>query len=156
MTPRLPAKEYRRGRGAGNKRAMKKLVEGGAEPGLLAYRGKRAVGWCAVGPRAEFVRYATSRVAKPIDAKPAWAIPCLFVDPAERGTGVSAALVRAAVEHARKRGAERVEAFPTDPRKNQKLVPVFAWTGIASTFRAAGFVELARRTRVRPYMRREL
>lgn len=156
MTPRLSSAQYAKQKGAGNERAMKALVERGPAPGLLAYRGRRAVGWCALGPRSEYVRYARSRVAKPLDARPAWAIVCLFIEPKERGRGVSAALVRAAVEHARKNGAELVEAFPVEPRKGQELVPVFAWTGIASTFTRAGFREVARRTPTRPYLRAEL
>lgn len=156
MTPRLSSAQYAKQKGAGNKRAMKKLVEHGPAPGLVAYRGARAVGWCALGPREAYVRYARSRVAKPLDARPAWAIVCLYIRPEERGRGVSAALVRAAVAHAREHGAELLEAFPVEPRAGQELVPVFAWTGIASTFTRAGFREVARRSPTRPYLRREL
>lgn len=156
MTPRLSSAAYAKNKGAANKRAMKALVERGPAPGLLAYRGKRAVGWCALAPREEYVRYARSRVARPLDARPAWMIACLYVAPDERGKGVSSALVRAALAHARKHGAELVEAFPIEPRKGQELVPVFAWTGIASTFTRAGFLEVARRAPTRPYLRRSL
>lgn len=153
MTPRLPSAQYAKQKGAGNQRAMKALVERGPAPGLLAYRGKRAVGWCALAPREQYVRYARSRVAKPLDERPAWAIACLYIRPYERGKGVSSALVRAAIAHARKSGAELLEAFPVEPRKGQELVPVFAWTGIASTFTRAGFEEVARRSPTRPYLR---
>lgn len=156
MTPRLGSVEYAKKRGAANKRAMKALVERGPAPGLLAYRGREAVGWCALAPRAEYVRYARSRVAKPLDARPAWAIVCIYIRPHELGKGVSSALVRAAIAFARKNGAQLLEAFPVEPRQGQELVPVFAWTGIASTFTRAGFEEVARRTPTRPYLRREL
>ncbi|MBK7877693.1 MAG: GNAT family N-acetyltransferase [Planctomycetes bacterium] len=156
MTPRLTSAQYAQRKGAGNRRAMRALVERGPAPGLLAYRGKEPVGWCALAPREEYVRYARSRVAKPLDARPAWMIACLFVRPDERGKGVSEALVRAAIAHAKKHGGERIEAFPVEPRAGQELVPVFAWTGIASTFTRAGFEEVARRTPTRPYLRREL
>ncbi|HEV2130002.1 MAG TPA: hypothetical protein VGR27_02810 [Longimicrobiaceae bacterium] len=39
-----------------------------------------------------------------------------------------------------------------EPRKD-RMPDVFAWTGLASTFRKAGFVEVARRAETRPVMR---
>jgi hypothetical protein len=36
------------------------------------------------------------------------------------------------------------------------MPPVFAYTGIASAFRAAGFEEVARRSATRPILRRAL
>src|SRR5688500_12709494 len=42
---------------AGRKEAFRSLIEVGPPPGLLAYDGDRAVGWCAVGPRASFARF---------------------------------------------------------------------------------------------------
>lgn len=155
MTPRLSSAEYAERRGERNRRAMKTLVDRGAAPGLIAYRGKQPVGWCALAPRDEYVRYARSRVAKSIDGRSAWAIACLYVADGHRGSGVGGALIRAAVEHARRNGAELVEAWPVDP-KGKRLVDVFAWNGIASSFIAAGFREVARRTPTRPYVRREL
>jgi ribosomal protein S18 acetylase RimI-like enzyme len=155
MTPRLSSAAFARQKGAGNRDAMHALVVSGAEPGLLAYRRDEPVGWCAVGPRDAFVRFARSRVAKPLDERPAWAIACLYVAPAHRGAGVAGALVRAAVAHARTRGAELLEAWPNDPGA-RRLVDVFAWSGIATHFERAGFREVARRTPTRPYMRCEL
>jgi len=156
MTPRLPRAVYERNKGARNKRALRELAQSGAEPGLLAYAGREPVGWIALGPREDFPPLARSRVARPLDERPAWIVVCLYVRPDQRGQGVSGALIAAAVAHARKRGARLLEAFPHDPRRGEKLVPVFAWTGIAPPFRAAGFVEVARRTPKRPYLRREL
>jgi ribosomal protein S18 acetylase RimI-like enzyme len=155
MTPRLSSAAFARQKGAGNRRAMQALVASGAEPGLLAYHGAVPVGWCALGPREQFVRFARSRVAKPLDARPAWAIACLYVAPGHRGQGVAEALVRAAVAHARARGAALLEAWPNDPGE-RRLVDVFAWSGIAAHFERAGFREVARRTPTRPYMRCEL
>lgn len=71
MTPRLTRAVYVRNRGANNRRAMQRIVASGAEPGLLAYRGKEPVGWIALGPRSEYVRLESSRVAKPVDDQPA-------------------------------------------------------------------------------------
>jgi len=46
-----------------------------------------------------------------------------------------------------------VEGYPVEPRA-AVMPDAFAWTGIASAFRAAGFRECARRSRTRPIMRR--
>jgi len=55
MYMRRPAAEYRRGLGAGNRRALRRLVDR-RPPGLLAYEGGEPVGWIAVAPREEFRR----------------------------------------------------------------------------------------------------
>ena len=156
MTGRIPRAQYVRQQGAGNKRAMKAFVDAGCVPGLLAYAGKDCIGWVSVEPRASFPPLLRSRVAKPIDATDAWCVSCLFVHKDWRERGVSAALLRAAIQHARRHGALALDAFPVAPKRGQRLVPVFAWTGIAPAFVKAGFQELARRTPTRPYMRARL
>jgi GNAT superfamily N-acetyltransferase len=155
MTPRLTRSEYERQKGAGNRRALKRLVESGRVPGLLAYRGGEPVGWCALGPREEFGMLGRSRILKPVDDRPVWSIVCFFVHLAYRGLGISAALIEGAVEHARLCGARVVEAYPVEP-KREPMPELFAWTGIASAFRRADFVEVARRSETRPIMRRLL
>jgi hypothetical protein len=69
------------------------------------------------------------------------------VRPAAGRTGGAAAVVRA-VRH----GATIVEGYPVEPRQGT-TADVFAWTGLASTFRRAGFVEVARCSETRPIMR---
>ena len=148
---RLPHRQWLKQKGARNKRAIHRLVQTGAVPGLLAYVGAEPVGWCAVAPRAAYPRLATSRSLKPVDDQPVWSVPCFFVAKAYRRRGVSLALLKAAVEFARERGAEGVEGYPIEPRKDQP--DVFVYTGLASTFRKFGFKERARRTPCRPIMR---
>ncbi len=156
MTNRVPRAQYVRQQGAANRRAMKVLVDSGRVQGLLAYAGSECVGWVSVEPRASFPPLLRSRVAKPIDAVDAWCVSCLFVHKDWRERGVSVALLRAAIQHARRHGARALDAFPVAPKTGQRLVPVFAWTGIAPAFVKAGFRELARRTPTRPYMRASL
>jgi GNAT superfamily N-acetyltransferase len=155
MHPRLTRPVYERQKGDGNRRALRRLVHRGAEPGILAYEGKDPVGWCAIEPREAFPRLARSRLFQPVDDRPAWAIVCLFVRADRRGRGVSRALIAGALAHARRRGARLVEAYPVEPRGAQ-MPAVFAWTGIASAFTAQGFVEVARRSPTRPLMRAAL
>ncbi len=155
MTPRLTRREYERRKGEGNRRALKRLVERGTIPGLIAYRGQEPVGWCAVEPRAAFSLLARSRVLASVDDQPVWSIVCLFVARKERGTGVSRGLIEAAARHARRSGARILEAYPIDARA-RRLADVFAYTGVASAFLQAGFVEVARRSPTRPIMRSAL
>jgi hypothetical protein len=77
-----------RNRGAGNRRAMNRLVQDGRVPGLLAYREGRPVGWVSVAPREEFGRIQRSPTLKPVDDKPVWSIVCFFMHRGEREKGV--------------------------------------------------------------------
>lgn len=152
---RLNRPRYEKGKGAGNRRAMKALVEGEAEPGILGYVGERAVGWCSVAPREEFVRLGSSRILKPVDDVPVWSVSCLFIAREYRNRGVSVALLKAAIDFVRARGGTVVEGYPVEPRK-EEMPPAFAWTGIASAYLHAGFREHRRGSATRPIMRFEI
>jgi GNAT superfamily N-acetyltransferase len=155
MYPRLGRAEFQRGKGEGNRRAFRRLVQRRTVPGVLAYLGAEPVGWCAIEPRSEYRRLATSRVLAPVDEVPVWSIVCFFVARAHRGRGLTRRLIEAAVAHARRRGARVVEAYPVEPRKSP-MPAVFAWTGLASAFRKTRFTEVARRSPTRPIMRRRV
>jgi len=155
MTPRLTRSEYEANKGEGNKRAMKHLVSRGEIPGILGLQGEIPVAWCSLGPRSSFSSLARSRILKPVDDRPVWSIVCFFVAKEMRRRGVSVQIINAACEFAAVQGAECVEAYPVEPKKDE-MPPVFAYTGIASAFRRAGFQEVARRSETRPIMRREL
>lgn len=153
MTWRLPRSVYEKGKGAGNRRALKRIVEGDAPPGVLAYCGDEAIGWCAVAPRQVYVALERSRVLRPVDEQPVWSVSCLFVARAWRRCGVSATLLEAAVKVAKSRGAKIIEGYPSEPY-SENVPAAFAWTGIPAAFAKAGFVEVARRSKARPIMRR--
>jgi GNAT superfamily N-acetyltransferase len=152
MAWRLPNKRWVAGKGTKNKRALKRLVESGARPGILAFVGREPVGWCAVAPRQEYVTLARSRVLAPVDEQPVWSISCLFVLKPYRRQGLSVGLLRAAVEFAGRQGARVVEGYPVQPTMERTPDP-FVWTGVPSAFRKAGFKEVARRSKSRPIMR---
>jgi len=151
---KLPRREFVRGKGNGNERALRAIVRSGAAPGLLAYEGERPVGWCAIEPREAYPRFESSRVLAPVDAAPVWSVTCFFVARDFRGQGVTSMLLEAAVRHARRHGARIVEGYPVAPEKRQAAA--FVYTGLVSTFRKAGFTEVARRSPSRPIMRRAL
>jgi len=152
---RLPRSTFEREKGDGNRRTFKKLVATGEPPGLLAYDAGRPVGWCAIAPRTEYPKMARSRILQPVDDRPVWSVTCLFVTKPYRRRGVSVRLLMAAADYARRRGGRIVEGYPVEPRQGNMPDP-FVWTGLASAFRQAGFTEVARRSKTRPIMRRDL
>lgn len=151
---RVPRNQFEAQKGAGNRQAFKKIVEANRRPGILAYKGKEVIGWCAVAPRAEYVALERSRILKPVDDQPVWSISCLFVKKPYRRKGVSAELLRAAADFAIRRGAKIVEGYPTEPN-SEKMADPFLWHGVFSAFIAAGFKEVLRRSETRPIMRLE-
>lgn len=156
MLWRLPRKEFEARKGAGNRTAMKALVESGVEPGLLAYADGKAVGWCALSPRSEYPALERSRILKPVDEQPVWSVACLFVHRRFRRQGVATELLKSAVRYAHEHGAGILEGYPVEPRGEKPIPAAFAWTGVPSAFTTAGFREVARRSETRPIMRIEL
>ncbi len=155
MLWRLQRKDFEAQSGAGNKAAMKALFDAGAEPGLIAYDGDRPVGWCSVAPRAAFPRLERSRVLQPVDDLEVWSLSCFLIVKTHRNRGVSGALLAAAGDFVRARGGRILEGYPIDP-KTTPYPAVYAWTGLASAFQAAGFEEVLRRSETRPIFRKRL
>jgi GNAT superfamily N-acetyltransferase len=139
---------------ADNQHDLRQLATSGRPPGLLAFDGKLAVGWCALAPRAELAWLARTRHLAPSDDLPVWSIPCFFVRRGYRRRGVMAALIQAAVDVAAVAGAPALEAYPVDttvPGHTGNLFP-----GVASAFARHGFQVIARHRPDRPVMRRQL
>lgn len=132
--------------------ALHALAERAPAVGLLAYDGAAPVGWVALAPRGDYPRLVRSPVAKAIDDVPVWSLVCFVVPPARRGQGVARALLAAAVDHARGAGAPALEAYPID--KHPPGDAAWLWNGALSSYRKAGFVEVARRRPGRPVVRR--
>ncbi len=149
---RIPRAEWSAQAGAGNKRAMKRIVDRGEVPGLIAYAGREPVGWCSIAPRESFATLERSRTLARVDARPVWSVVCFFVARPYRRRGVTRVLLEAAVRHARRHGAEIVEAYPVDPAK--PWPEAYAFTGLFPAFRHAGFEEVARPSHTRVIVRR--
>lgn len=132
----------------------------GRAPGLVAYRDGEAVGWVSVGPREDYQRLQHSKVLAPVDQRPVWSIVCFVVSRRARGQGVARTLLDAAIEYARRQGAELLEAYPVDT--GGKRVPAAdAYKGTLAMFERAGFEVVERRqsnrtSPVRPIVRRQL
>jgi len=149
---RLPRSQFMQQRGDKNRKALKNIVESGEVPGILAYAEGEPVGWCAVAPRESYPTLERSRTLKRVDDKPVWSVVCFFVAKPYRGKGITGRLLQSAIEHAKKNGGKTVEGYPIDPKTNRIADP-FAYTGIVSAFRKAGFKEVFRRSETRPIMR---
>lgn len=134
-----------------NRADMKRLVESGPPPGLIAYRDRMPVGWVSLGPREDFARLKRSSVMKPVDDQPVWSLICFVVPAGFRGQGVARALLDGAIAHARKHGARLIEAYPVD--RPGRSSPEAMWFGAKSMYDHAGFKEVARRKPDRPVMR---
>ncbi len=135
-----------------NKAEFRAIVERGPPPGLLAFDGDLAVGWCQITPRADLPSLDRSRLLARVDDEPVWSISCFYVRRGYRKQGVTAALIEAARKFARRAKAPAVEAYPIDLRAPTASLNIY--TGVASTFARAGFKTIARRAPHRPIMRR--
>jgi len=139
---------------ARNKSALRRIVRSGPPPGLLAFNGQLAVGWCQFTPREDLPWLDASWLLRRVDDVQVWSITCFYVRRGYRRQGVMSALIAAAVKAARHAKAPALEAYPVDtdvPKSTSNL-----FTGIASTFAHAGFKTVARRMPHRPIMRHDL
>lgn len=137
-----------------NKRAFRDIVEQGPPPGLLAFDGERAVGWCQLTPRRQLPWLYRARFFEPVDDEPVWSISCFYVRRGYRRRGVMSALIAAALREAKRANASALEAYPVDTAQPGATSNIF--TGVVSAFERAGFKVVARRLPSRPIMRHDL
>jgi len=149
---RLKRSQFEHQKGEGNKKALKKIVDSSQIPGILAYTNSQPIAWCSVAPRETYPVLERSRTLKRVDDEPVWSIVCFFVAKSFRRKGVTTKLLRAAVEYVKKQDGKIIEGYPVEPKKAQ-IPDAFAYTGLVSTFRRVGFVEVLRRSETRPIMR---
>jgi len=136
---RWRAKDFASSTVAANRGALRALVDGDPAPGVVAIEDGRIVGWCSVGPRADYARLEHSRTIPRFDDRPTWAIVCFVVARSSRGRGVARALLDGAVAYAAARGAPAVEAFPAIPPEGDRIKTSSAYTGTLRMFEEAGF-----------------
>jgi GNAT superfamily N-acetyltransferase len=125
-----------------NRTSFKGQIDSGVSPGLLAYMGDKAVGWCGVSPRANFVRLERHpHFQNPATDKEIWTIICLFVSRQARKQGVASGLLNAAVKYAIANGAQAIEAYPVNSH-GKHLTAKEAFPGTVRMFLKAGFKEI--------------
>ncbi len=125
-----------------NRASLRALVDHDPAPGLVAIRDGTPVGWVGFGPREAFGRLARSRTLPQLPGDAVWVVNCFVVARTARRSGVARALLDAAVEYARSRGARIIDGYPV--RTDGSRIPsASVYTGTASMFEAAGFTEAA-------------
>ncbi len=144
-----------------DKYSFREQVTAGPPPGLVAYLGGRPVGWVAVAPRPGYGRLRRSTVLRGTSAgefadTSVWSVTCFVVQAGARRQGATTALLRGAVEFARRHGASVVEGYPVDLRRKASVSAAELYHGPLSTFLRAGFVEVARPMSARPVVRLQL
>jgi GNAT superfamily N-acetyltransferase len=137
---RLRSKDWSFANASEAREGFHSLVDEGRDPapGLLAYRDGRAVGWVSVAPRDDYERLTNSRVRPKIDDIPVWSVVCFVVSKTERGQGLTSRLLEAASAYAIDHGAPGLEAYPVEPGEG-RVPAALGYTGLLSTFEAAGF-----------------
>ena len=141
-----------------NRAALRhEIAQAAVPPGLIAYDDNRPVGWTRVGPRSGFPGVTGNRaLARVLIEDPGtWWVTCFAVDSRHRRSGIGSALLTAAVEFARERGATAVEGHPVDVTnlRATRVAGSSIYTGTVAMFSAAGFAEVARTYPTRPVMR---
>jgi GNAT superfamily N-acetyltransferase len=133
--------------------ATKHRVSSGSPPGLLAFDGNLAVGWCQLTPRDAIPWLEHMWWFQRVDALPVWSISCFFVRRSYRRQRAMTHLVFAALKAAKRAGAAALEAYPIDTDAPNSTSNTF--TGTVATFARADFKEVARRAPARPIMRHD-
>jgi GNAT superfamily N-acetyltransferase len=143
---------YRKQSREKNRAAFRRIVKAGPPPGLLAFDGDVAVGWCQLTPRSALPWLDHAWRFKRVDEVPVWALSCFYVRIGYRKRGVTSALIAAALKAAKRAKAPQLEAYPLDAAKT----PSASGTGYVSTFVRAGFKTAACHFSSRPIMRHDL
>jgi len=137
--------DYVRGKGPGNRAAF------GSSCGTAGCRDSWPTTAAGRSPGAPWRRapdypvLASSRILAPVDDVPVWSITLLLRPPRYRRAGRDRADLGAVVDHVKRRGGRVIEGYPIDPGASP-FPSAFAWTGLVSAFRKAGFKEVARRS----------
>ena len=140
---RLPrgGKLWDENKGSPNRSAFQELVTSGAVHGCLALVDGEPVGWCCIGPRADFPRLERTKALATDWDEDTWSVVCFFIRSRWRHHGIATKLVRAAVDLARSKGAKRLEAYPVRSSKGggREIPAAFAWTGVPELFEKLHF-----------------
>ena len=119
--------------------------------GLVGYLDGAPVGWCAVGPRPDWLRLLQSQSKVPWEGRDedradpgVWAVVCFVTRAGFRRRGVSRAMAAATPGFARARGARALEGYPMITRPGEEVIWGELSVGARSVFVDAGFVEVSR------------
>jgi len=137
-------------KGVDRKFAIRRYVSNETPIGLLGYSEGEPVAWCSIAPRQTYRDLGGLNRAGELPEQ-VWSLACFFIRRDLRGGGLTKQIIEAAVQHAEKRGATVIEAYPVDPSS-----PSYRFMGYVQTFVSAGFYEVGRAGTRRHVLRREL
>ena len=137
-------------KGVDRKFAIRRYVSNATPIGLLGYSEGEPVAWCSIAPRPTYRDLGGPNRAGELPEQ-VWSLACFFIRRDLRGQGLTKQIIEAAVQHAEKRGATVIEAYPVDPSS-----PSYRFMGYVQTFLSAGFYEVGRAGTRRHVLRREL
>jgi GNAT superfamily N-acetyltransferase len=141
MTPRLPPSVYNKHKGEGNKKLFVKLIQSQEPLGVIGFAGETPISWCSFSPKDRLLQMRNSRIMQSTTDADVWSIVCLFVEKEYRRKGISSKIISAAADYAFSQGAKIVEAYHVVSRSG-KMPDAFAWNGIWSSYKKAGFTEV--------------
>lgn len=150
-------KDFHAAGSEGNRARFEALARSAAVPmGLLAYRAGRPVGWCAIGPMERFARAMRTPTLRGYAAPPekTWFVPCFYVHPKHRRSGITRPLLERAVSLAAEHGAELVAGFPVTGQRPASSGD--RQVGAEGVFVSAGFVSVHRPSGNRVVMQRRV
>jgi GNAT superfamily N-acetyltransferase len=150
MNYRIRSAYYKRPRGT-NKAAFREIVKRGPPPGLLAFHGDVAVGWCQLTPRDALPWLDRAWRLRRVDDVPVWSISCFYIRKGYRKHGITSALIAATLKTAKSAGAPALEAYPLDAD-----LTVALHRRVMRQPSRGGFRIVGRHTPPRPIMRRDL
>ena len=101
-----------------NKAAFREIVKRGPPPGLLAFDGDVAVGWCQLTPRDALPWLDRAWRLKRVDEVPVWSLSCFYVRKGYRKRGVTSALIAAAAESRKARQGSRARSLSSRCRRD--------------------------------------
>ena len=132
-----------------NKAALRRLLERGPPPGLLAFDSDLAVGWGQPTPRDALPWLNRARLLQRVDAVPVWSLSCFYVRRGYRRRGHVGDDRGGSESRPARAKAPALEAYPVDTDAPKSTTNVFTGT-------RAGFKTVAGRVPARPIMRRDL
>jgi GNAT superfamily N-acetyltransferase len=127
------------GAGDVNRDKMRRHIDGGNIPGIIAYVDGEPAGWCSVSPRPALIGLESAGRYRNFADDSVWVVLCFYVPETHRGQGLMLRLLESAREYAASSGARVLEGYPPEA--------AFAEDGAGGTieiFRKAGFAEVAR------------
>jgi GNAT superfamily N-acetyltransferase len=117
-------------------------------PGVLAYVDGEVAGWCSIAPREQYGRLSRTRKLVVLDDElDAWVAVCFVVRAGFRGRGIMRHLLRGAVAHAQRHGADVIEGYPI-LTGGERVDIISGYVGTSDLFEREGFEIAAETTAV--------